>query len=469
MIDDIRPSPIREKLQEQDRIAYELKAWDAQVEKQKLPVRFFDGAKFIPKRLAEELLLQKPIINLPGLGLLTYDEETGLYSDGENWARKETRNLLGEFARNQPVAETVQHLKDCCASDAIEPDKAFIAVQNGIFDLTTRELRPFDPDIVLTAKSPVPYDPTITEAPKFDSFLDRFVGGGSNNQAVYELLGYCLYRGHPIHSAFFWVGSGRNGKGTTIRTAKKLIGPEGVCAINLDELTKNRFSRVELYRKTANLCGELPKERLLDTGFFKEATGEDQIDGEIKGVQKRISFTNYAKFVFSGNELPELGDDSHAIFSRIRVWRWEVELKPNEIIQNFEESFNPELPGILYKSLMALNGLLETGQFANDLSVDERRRLYKLNSSSCESFIADRLEASGFTPSEELYAEYLAYCREGHFSPATDKKLGRILSENGFRRTQDTIKNRRVWGYSCHFNAPKNNSDATEAGGQKML
>ena len=66
------------------------------------------------------------------------------------------------------------------------------------------------------------------------------------------------------------LGSGRNGKGKTLELMKHFIGVENCAEINLESMEKDIYSIGELFKKNANLCGDLSKTALKHTGEFKK-------------------------------------------------------------------------------------------------------------------------------------------------------------------------------------------------------
>ena len=105
---------------------------------------------------------------------------------------------------------------------------------------------------------------------------------------IWELIGYTLYSGNPLHVAILLYGKGRNGKGTLIRVLKALLGDRNCSAVGLHELAENRFRAATLYGKLANLAGDLDSKWLENTAHFKTITGEDGIQGEHKYGAVRV-------------------------------------------------------------------------------------------------------------------------------------------------------------------------------------
>lgn len=95
----------------------------------------------------------------------------------------------------------------------------YIAFNNGIIDLEadTLQLQEFTPDIVLTHKLSVDFvvpsdasniEDTIAFVDKF--FCDLTMGDTDLTTLLYELIGYCCYRGSDKHGFYLFSGLGAN-------------------------------------------------------------------------------------------------------------------------------------------------------------------------------------------------------------------------------------------------------------------
>jgi putative DNA primase/helicase len=157
---------------------------------------------------------------------------------------------------------------------------------------------------------------------------------------LFEIIGYCLYPGYPFNKAFMLVGDGSNGKSTYLRLLKEILGPHNIVGLSLQDLCNYRFAASELYHELANIYEDIPARPIGYTGPFKILTGEDYFSAPRK-FKSSIFMCNYAKLIFSANELPQVSDQTYAFWRR-----WIVIEFPNKFPDNpsfFEEAFKPEL------------------------------------------------------------------------------------------------------------------------------
>ena len=111
------------------------------------------------------------------------------------------------------------------------------------------------PDYLSTVQLPVVYDQKA-QCPAFEKFLTQVLPPDcyeptedSPQGFIWELIGYLMYSGNPLHIAILLRGSGRNGKGTLIRVFKALLGEHNTSAVGLHDLTENRFRTATLLRQ----------------------------------------------------------------------------------------------------------------------------------------------------------------------------------------------------------------------------
>lgn len=129
--------------------------------------RFFDGNKFIPRWLGDEILRRHFFRTTQDTGEC-YVYEDGLYiAGGEAIIQKEANNLLEDKTTIHRIKETINYIKISTYIERkeINKDPFLINLQNGIFDLRTNEIKPHSSDFIQTVRIPIFYDPSA-DCPK---------------------------------------------------------------------------------------------------------------------------------------------------------------------------------------------------------------------------------------------------------------------------------------------------------------
>jgi P4 family phage/plasmid primase-like protien len=211
------------------------------------------------------------------------------------------------------------------------------------------------------------------EAPVLVEILKSWVGD-PYWVTLEELISYTTiaFR-YPFNKAFMLLGSGSNGKSTFIRMLKDILGRHNVTSVPLEAFTSldYRFLWSGLVGKLANVFADIPTTPLKYTGVFKILTGEDCINFDRKGKEPIQCYTNYAKLVFSANELPKTGDTSRAFFRRWVLIDFRHTFPDDPTW--YDRNIRPELRDTaLTISLEAMREVLERKAFTGEADVRER-------------------------------------------------------------------------------------------------
>lgn len=334
--------------------------------------------------------------------------EDGVWRPNGGRIEQEIAQLLGNRYRTSHTRHVLDLIRfsDDVAHITCKPLSQFINVPNGMVDWETGELRPHSPEHLSTVQLPVEYDPDAT-CPKVELFLEEVLPPDCI-EFIWEVIGYTMFSGNPLHAAVLLYGKGRNGKGTLIRLLKALIGERNCSAVGLHELTENRFRTATLYGKLANLAGDLDSRWIANTAAFKAITGGDMIQAEFK-FGAAFDFTPWALPVYSANKAFGSADSSEGWVSR-----WTVVPFPNTFAGNEDRDLDTELQsaaelrGVMARGVKALPMLLKRGQFLEPDSIKEAKVAFVSASDTVRGWINEQctLEPKSWQSRTELYTAY---------------------------------------------------------------
>jgi phage/plasmid-associated DNA primase len=221
-----------------------------------------------------------------------------------------------------------------------------------------------------------------------------------------------------------------------------------------------------LFGKLANVCGDLSPDALQGTGMFKQLTGGDTIDAEIK-YGGHIQFCNFAKMIFSTNQMPVNKDDTPAFFDRWTIISFPNKFRNSEVEDKTLTSrltTERELSGLFNLALKGLKRLLYNGKFSNNKSTEEIRDYYIRLSNPQHAFVMDMLEVSpeDWIEKKVLYQKYTEYCRNNQLIPISDatfgKNLPKYITVQDYRPRLEDNKRVTAWKGIQFFE----NTDGTE-------
>lgn len=386
-----------------------------------------------------EIFKQKYIFKTPidTEELHYYDD--GIYKPAEHKIKKELETDLGAKISTHHANEIIEHLKWHSYVNREEFNKynGLIPLQNGLLNLETLELKPFDSSQIFTFKLPVNYDPTA-DCPQFKQWLTE-VQTTDNITILQEYAGYSLLPKMPFHKSIWFIGEGRNGKGTFIHTLEGIIGKNNIAHVALQELTGERnFSEYQLYGKLINISSEPTTKKELETPLFKKLTGDDTIAAEVKCKQNRVCFTNFAKFYILGNKYPRVRDNTTAFKQRLIIIKWEnTFLEGKNQIQHIEKRWltsQKEKSGILNWMLQGLHRIVQNEKFSMTKTQEEMMIEFERASDSIAAWIDERLtfNRDKHVEREESFNDYMEYCDYYGIFQADKKKV--------FERLRNTPK-----------------------------
>ena len=340
----------------------------------------------------------------------------GVYEEAETMIRGLVEQWLGIEVSKHFLDEVLGHIERASYVKRSEFNKpgALIPVQNGLLDLDTEELSPFNKDKIFTFKSDAVYDKT-KKSTKFLKAVNEWVDP-QDVPLLQEISGYCLLPGMPFHKLFFLHGTGFNGKGSYIRTLQAILGKDHCSNLSLEEFDGNhRFAMARLYGKMINVSSEPRTDRDLQTNLLKKICGEDFIDAEEKNKQKALNFMNIAKPFILGNKFPKVNDNTMAFWERAETIKFSSSFtgaKQIPTIWNTWINDQDEMSGILNWKLEGLHRLIKNNGFTKTKSSEKTKIEFQKISDTTGAFLNEYCEhfKEGVYIKRDLYERYREYC-----------------------------------------------------------
>jgi putative DNA primase/helicase len=317
----------------------------------------------------------------------------------------------------------------------------------------TRELFAHSPEFLSTIRIPIRFD-----AEAACPAIDRFIGEVFSDDAIplaWEILGDLLTPDRSIQKAISLLGDGGNGKSAFLDLATNFVGAENVCHLSLQRLEADRFATSRLYGKLANICSDLPGERLTSSAMFKAITGCDRITAEIK-YHDSFEFTPFARLLFSANRMPRSDDASLAFFDRWLIVPFTRRFRhtPREISRSelqFRLSAPWELSGALDRALNGLQQVRELRDFTEPNDCRAATSAYHAAHNELARWLDAHttLSPDAMIPQSELREAYTLHCRQTSCRPTSKQMFGRQFHALRPEATsaQSTVRGRRTWVY----------------------
>lgn len=324
-----------------------------------------------------------------------------------------------------------------------DSNEHLFGVMNGVIDLKTGELLKGRPDLYITRRAPVTYNPGLRNV-RWEQFIDFATGGDKELQEwLQRAAGYSL-TGLRTHDVMFLVyGPPGSGKNTFVEALVKAMGTQQY-AWPLDSSilaqgdgnasSTDLYHWAELRGKRLVWVDELPESERLKENSVKKLTGSSEISARSPG-EKPFTFQSQAKLWVTTNHRPIINDD--AMWRRIRPIPWShVPENPDPDLKAY--LFDPEggLPAILSWAVEGAIKLL--GSSARDnlgwcTAVSEAAEVYRKNEDRIGMFLDEETMAAegASTPIKAIYVAYRLWSDERGERPMTQIAFQRKLSDRG--------------------------------------
>ncbi|MEX1384443.1 phage/plasmid primase, P4 family [Lutibacter sp.] len=324
----------------------------------------------------------------------------------------------------------------------------YVPVQNGLLNIFTRKVSPFDPAMIFFSKLGIRYNPKA-DCPKIKKFIADLVEP-KDVKVIQEIFGYLLLRDYRIERCFMLLGNGRNGKSKLAELMKKFIGEENITSLQPTTFENpDSFSTSSLFGKLANISIDINSMQLKNTSVLKSLTGRDTITAPRK-FKNPIFFVNYAKLIFGANELPITRDTKDAFWERWILLEFpytfinkkdydskdeadkgKYKIRDVDIIEKI--TTKEEMEGLLNYALDGLERLLKKKDFSYKYTPQEVMSLWIRKSDSLNAFILDLCELNydSKVKKTDFFKRYTQYCKKNKLKVQSKKMVTTKLAEQG--------------------------------------
>lgn len=326
-------------------------------------------------------------------GGLTLDNSKQQPADSDSVKFGETLARMWQKRKTQRAAiDLLKGVEDILIThNDLDKNPYLLNVKNGVINLEDGKLYPAAPELLLSKQANVIFNPAV-RAPVFEKFMQDILPDEMTRRAVLRYLGYCLTGRVNSEKSLFVKGKGGNGKGTLFNTVLKMFGGYGT-AFNINALLKPKYPKdgeaatpefAKLEGARFVVVDEMPRGALFDVAKFKSVTGSDPIPIRPLFQPARVIENPTHKFVFSGNNIPDVESADDDGFNR----RFSIAVFPMQ--------FKGDNADITLKSRL--------------VAADELSGILNILLAECQAW-----QAEGLIESEEMQTQKQKYLVENDF------------------------------------------------------
>lgn len=226
---------------------------------------------------------------------------------------------------------------------------------------------------------------------------------------------------------------------------KTMLGDENIASLDLGELG-DRFKTAELFGKLANIGDDIGDEFIANASVFKKLVTGDRINVERKG-QDPFEFNNYAKLLFSANNIPRIKDKTGAVQRRLAIIPFDAKFSVDD--PDYRPYIKYELREqecIEYMILLGIEGLkrvLLNQKFTDSTRVERELEEYEESNNPIIGFFKEISEEEvDNEPTKNIYKQYQVYCAENNLQPLSRIEFSRQVT----RRFNYEIVDKKIDG-----------------------
>lgn len=410
---------------------------------------FFNGRTFLHDQFAEHI---KNTYHIKKINGQLHIYQDGVYVPYPDKIEKAMYNEISSLtdARRKEVLKQLNLI--CDEIDFDDQNANLIAFRNGIYDLNTDTLQPFNPNIVITNRIPWDYNPAAYSKLADETLNNIACNDEQVRKILEECVGACFYRSNTLGGgkAFILTGEGSNGKSTFIEIIQSILGRKNYSVLDFKNLD-DKFSTIMLFGKLANLGDDISDEFNSDVSVFKKIVTGNEIDAQQKG-QPKFEFKPFCKLIFSANTIPRIRDHTGAAQRRLLIIPFDAHFSKND--PNYDNTIIwklKEQDAMEYFIRIGVEGLkrvVNNKCYSDSVKVDEQLEEYRIENNPVLSFVNDvGIESIENEPTTMVYLRYSTYCAESGFKPLArnifPKQMKRLTPLDigfGKDRNRKTIK-----------------------------
>ncbi|MGF3113126.1 phage/plasmid primase, P4 family [Facklamia sp. P9177] len=364
-----------------------------------------------------------------------YQETKGIYTQNLDLIRHYIK-IVDRNSTRRSAEEVIYDLTHTASVKEKTVSRFLIPVNNGVFNLKTKELEPFTPDYVFTSKIATNYiqgcQKPIIDGWDIDKWLlDIAVGDEQITELLWQVISASLNGNYSRKKSIWLVGSGRNAKGTYQELITNLVGFDNVATLKIDQFggkDNNRFNLSLLEEKVVCIGDDVPAGVFIDNSSdFNSVVTGDAVKVERKNMDAYSTRFNLT-IIQSTNGLPKIHNKTEGTYRRFLIVPFNAKFTDKTDNSRIKDEYIKNQKVLEYVLYKAINldfdkfivpdisaQLLEDFKQDNDPLVDFKENVF-------DQLNVDRI------PTYIVYAIYKEFCNENGFKFLSKIKFTKELT-----------------------------------------
>lgn len=342
------------------------------------------------------------------------------------------RGVLDIASALEPFAATVADL---------DADPFLVNCANGTLDLRTMQVHSHDPRDRITKMTSAAYDPRARSA-EWQAFLERVLPDPEVRAYLARFVGVSLLG--AVREQVFTIarGVGANGKGVFYNTVLAALGDYGHTAeSDLFMTTKANANAASpavmaLRGRRFVVCSETERDHRLAAALMKNLTGGDPINARALH-RDPVTFEPSHTVLMVTNFLPKVAGDDPAVWRRMRVVPFDVEIPEGERDPDLAARLRLAADAVLTWAVDGYRDYQVRGLDAPE-AVLAATADYRQRSDAVARFLDEAcLIGPHFRVGiGELFEAWSSWCSDDGAEPLGKKQFGEEMDKRGFKQAK---------------------------------
>ena len=320
-----------------------------------------------------------------------------------------------------------------------------ITVKNGIVNMATGELMPFNRELLLTQYVDIDYT-RYHSSYHFNNFLNRIFNGNADMiRYIQKVVGYSFPGETKLQYFFILYVIGNNCKSTFINVFQRLFSdftktiPSGILLDGSGGQGSTSPELAAAFNSRLLLTSETKEGGNFNESKIKSLSGEDEISARAL-YSKPLEYFPKFKIWFNTNYIPNIKGVDNGIWRRLRLIKFEAEITDEEkkntgdIIETLMSESEAILAWVIQGAAMYYAEGLESPNMVYKDVVGYRQECDILQGFLDECTLPTRGIMERATA---LYEAYKIYCNKNLFDICSQKEFGDRMTQKGFSKKRD--------------------------------
>jgi P4 family phage/plasmid primase-like protien len=342
-------------------------------------------------------------------------------------------SVLGAGIRRTQILD-LQHLFFTSSED-LTPFAHYIAMPDGrVWDMKeldfTADVSPED-CVYTTAVSP-------TTGTTHRKWLEEVTLGDKElADDVLTALAPVFMHKKPL-GAFWFLGSGANGKSTTLKSLIAIMGTRRWFSKLTVKQIEDERDLPSMNGMLANICIESNEGYIKDGGRYKELAEHETLSVHKFNSQESIAVDGNVHLIFNANNIPTFADKTNGVRRRTFTIPFNAKFPQDD---TFDERLfaTPNLLSDLFGEILAKAQQLKRNNYKYNFSkiTNEAKERYDSEVNTAEAYLHELIEQEvyGFTTYAALKTAYTVWCEQNGLVPLGMRHLSRTAEDLGFKTT----------------------------------